>query len=115
MTSHEYAREIAKIATGLLDRPEFEMPDYYDPKYKKCYLLIDYFADKDGFLAAAKALGTVTKQVVEEDYILTPQFAPMLQVHANRNSLCKLVQPAKWECEPLLSPQEEAQVGGGNG
>jgi len=118
MTSHEYAREITKIAAGLLDRPEFDMPDYYSPTYKKSYMVLDYFGDKKRFLLAAKAIGTATKGGNDEDYVLIPQFAPMLQVRANRNAVCRVVKPAvpaEYECDPLLSPQEEAQVGGSRG
>lgn len=114
MTSHEYALELLKIAHGLQERPEFPLPDYYTPEFKAYLINISYFADKKRFLQAVAAIGSAVKGGDESNYVLTPAFAPMLRIEANRNAVCRIVKPAtpaEYECEPLLSQAEEAQVG----
>lgn len=109
MTSHDYARELKRVADCLERREEFDLPDYLD----EVALKLSYFDDKKRFLAAVRALGTGTKgpdKYITNDYIFTPAFGG-LRIQAERNTVCRLVRPAEYECEPLLSPEEEQAVG----
>lgn len=104
MTSHEYAKRLHEIADFLLSRPE-------------CGLslgnirLYNYFCVKDKFLAAVKSLGSGTKTYDSTDLHFSPVGAPEMILAVSRHKVCRKVQEEKWECESLLSPDEEAQVG----
>jgi hypothetical protein len=110
MTSHEYALKMQRVAQFLLSRPEFTLPNYVD----KFDDYLNYFSDKEKFIAAVRAVGPGTKEVDGNYSTFVPGMdigEARLGIRANRDAVCKKVQDEIWECEPLLSPEEEAQVG----
>lgn len=113
MTSHEYANELKKIADSILERQEFTMPSHYNEK--STFASIHFFSDKEGFLAAARSLGSFDKRIdsLSHYYEIAPKFSTHFEVSANRDAVCRLIRPAQdaqYECEPLLSREEEAQL-----
>ena len=99
MTSHEYAGELLKIVNYLTDgRPEFEVD--FPPTVR-----FHFWSEKEKFVAAVKALGSGTKEVSGSDFYFRVKGAS-IAVQANRDSVCKKIQEAKWECEPLFTPEE---------
>lgn len=106
MTSHEYANRVKEIADFLLSRPEFDTggsPHFFLSFY-----------DKDKFLLAVKALGTGTKEFTTGSWpevVFKPTGAEEIKVSVPRDKVCRKVQDAVWECEPLLSTGEIEQIG----
>jgi hypothetical protein len=93
---------------SALGRPQFNLPHYEDGGDR-----INYFSDKDGFIAAVRAVGGGTKSVSSDDYkitVATGEQAAQLDLVANRDSVCRKVQDEVWECEPLLSKEEESSM-----
>ena len=109
MTSYEYAAKLANLAEFLNDRPEFELPGYTTEFHEH----LTYFNDKERFLKAVHALGSGTKAIVDDNVNFRPSVDEgiVFQLSINRDRVCRKVQDAVWECEPLLSTEEEAQVG----
>ncbi len=108
--SHDYAHAMKLVADFLLSKPAFNLPDYEDGFSAKLY----YYADKAGFLAAARALGGV-KNVTDERYFCLTNKLPRSQfsISAERSAVCRLIEPAKpamYDCEPLLSQTEEQEL-----
>lgn len=129
MKSHEYADKLMEIVRLLQTSPEFEMPQYYDSyiaDYGTERLL--YWSDKEGFIAAVRALGSGKKIYRESEIEFKPNRAS-IHLQVSKDAVCKIVKPAVpavyegqakliseaipavYECEPLLSPEEEAEVG----
>lgn len=104
MNSHEYANKLKKIGDFLLARPSVEFDS--GPK-----ILVYFGWGKDKFIAAAKAMGSITKTYKSEDFEVSPVGHPELVLYAARSVVCRKVQDEKWECEPLLSQAEEAEIG----
>ena len=102
-TSHDYARRLQEQATFLLSRPEFETDSTPHGFFWFC-------SDKEKFLAAVKAVGAGKKKFTDDEVRFSPVDYPDITIYANRNSVCKKVQEAVWECEPLLSAAEEQQI-----
>lgn len=102
MNSHELAQKLRDAAEDLAQRPVFEIPQYADPR-----ISVSYYGDKEKFLAAVKALGSGKK--VTSDYHVTFEHG-MLHPFINRDAVCRKVQEEKWECEPLLTPEEDAEL-----
>lgn len=105
MTSHEFAEKLKAQAEALLSKPVFEMQ-----RWENGVLYISYYDDKTNFLAAAKSLGAGRKEWKEDELLFFPEIAD-IRLQVNRNAICRLVKPAEYDYEPLLSPDEEAQVG----
>lgn len=105
MTSHEYADHLKQAAEFLLSRPEFKTPSITPYVY-----LGSFWSQKDGFLAAVKACGTVVKEWDATDLKIRTGPNNMITFWIQRSLVCKKVQEEKWECEPLLSPEEEASI-----
>jgi hypothetical protein len=105
MDSHEYAARIQAEAKYLLDKPPFEMPTYTG-LIKEFYW---YMGDKAGFVAAVRALGTGEKQIGVEYVEFHPVDAP-IAIRIERQHVCKLIEPAKYDCEPFLGPEEDAVI-----
>ena len=103
MKSHEYANRLNALAEFLLSKPEFEFDS--EP------MLFQHYYDKEPFLDAVRALGAGSKEYSETELIFRPSEHNELRIYINRDKVCRKVQQEKWECEPLLSPDEEAQVG----
>lgn len=102
MKSHEYAKRLHEIAEFLESRPEFETPMGVH--------LYQYSSSKAPFLAAAKALGNVTKEYRGDDLRISPAAFPEMIFAVPRSVVCRLVKPAEYDCEPLLSQEEEASL-----
>lgn len=104
MNSHEYANKLKVVADALLSKPEFETPS-------KPTIRLYFWSNKTEFLGAVKALGAGNKEYTTHDLDFTPVCAEGLSLTVSRSAVCRKVQEEKWECEPLLSEMEEAQVG----
>lgn len=99
MRSHEYAQKLHEIATFLESKPEFETGA--TPR-----LSFYFWFDKENFLAAVRALGSGKKVFSGSDFRYEVSAAPISAV-ISRDKVCRKVRDEEWECEPLLSPQEE--------
>jgi hypothetical protein len=105
MQSHEYARNLQRAAEFLLSKPEFDIPN-------RPILWASYWSNKESFLAAVRALGNGKKQYKDSSLHFT---VPIIgdvtfDLEISRSAVCRKVQEEKWECEPLLSDEEEAIV-----
>jgi hypothetical protein len=105
MTSHEYANKLKELSDFLLAKPEF---DFYSNSGR---IRLYFGSSKEKFIKAAKALGSVTKTYKDGDIEVAPVDHPIFVLYANRDTVCRKVQEEKWECEPLLSQAEEAEIG----
>jgi hypothetical protein len=103
MTSHEFAKQLQSTAEFLLNRDSFKLDT-------KPEVVLYFFGEKELFLAAAKAVGSGQKEV-DSNYVNFRPNGTILRLLVNRDLVCRKVQEEKWECEPLLSQAEEAQVG----
>lgn len=104
MDSHEYAALLQQRSTYLLTRPKFDVPSYTGGKECLWYMWV-----KEPFLAAVKALGP-GKKIMGADYVeFHPTDAP-ITVKIERNKVCTLVEPAKYDCTPLLSQIDELSM-----
>ena len=119
MTSHEYAHKLNALADFLLSRPVFDLPTYQ----KGIDQWLSYFSNKDGFLAAFRALSPGKKEYTEGQYgelKFTPDGVDEKLgwfIKVSRSVVCTLVkpaQPAVYDCEPLLSAAEEAEMHDGS-
>jgi hypothetical protein len=102
MTTREYAAGLRKIADFLDSRPEFETD--IAPS------LSLYYYHKEKFIVAAKALGSATKIFSDGDYAmlrLTAKDAPVT-LGIQRDKVCK--KTVTYDCEPLFSPEEVAEI-----
>lgn len=97
-TSHDYARELHRVADWFLERPEFIWP--YSEPGESVFL---YTSSKEEFVRIVRALGSGKKEFTETAVKYTVSIPPSrIQVEARREVLCRLIQPAQWECDPLL-------------
>jgi len=106
MTSHEYAKAMQHDAELLLSKPEFTVGS---TGYMQN---IFFWGDREGFLAAVRATGSGTKEWKDDDLKFKPRGSNGLSFYISRSAVCRKVQDEKWECEPLLSEDEVAAVGG---
>lgn len=113
MTSREYANRLRVIADVLEASPEFTLPNYSDSHYKDHGIdNLRFYDEKEPFLAAVRAIGNGRK-VVDERYYNFVVADGLLHISVNREAVCRIVKPAQvaeYECEPLLSQAEEAQL-----
>jgi hypothetical protein len=111
MTSHEYAEKLYAVASMLNRSPEFQLPAYMDnyvEEYGVDRLL--FHSHKDLFLAAVRAIGNGKKSGNGTDFEF---IYSGLHLVADRSAVCRIVTPAVpavYDCLPLLSPEEEAQI-----
>lgn len=100
-TSHDWARDLHKTADYLLSRPEVEMeskPAIYNFMY-----------DKEKFLAAVRAMIPGRKVIDEFNVAFEPK-GTILSLRVPRNLVCRKIQDVKYDCEPFLSPTEDAEM-----
>lgn|SRR5215831_11399992 len=114
MTSHEYAVKLLEVVRLLQTSAEFEMP-VYTKTYVENHGIdhIRYYADKELFLKAVRAVGSGKKIAGEDDSFTFAAADGLLRLSVNRDAVCRLVKPAvpaEYECEPLLSQAEEAEI-----
>jgi len=105
MTSHELARRMAATADYLLSRPDFDTPCTDHSLY-----LGSYWDDKDAFIAAVKALGSGTKEYSGSDLQYNAATPMRIWTRINRNKVCRKVQEERWECESILSAEDEVAL-----
>lgn len=105
--SHEYARALQQAAEFLLSKPEFTT------ETSGPYIYLGIFYDKEPFLKATRSLGALTKEYTTTQLKVKRELPLGARVYfeIGRDKVCRLVQEAKWECEPILSPEEDASVG----
>jgi hypothetical protein len=107
LSSHEYADRLSRLANFLRSRPAFDTGRYQFNDF------LWFYGDKEKFLTAVRALGAGDKEVVGTDLRFRPRHGIEnvdFYVEVNRDQVCRKVQDEKWECEPLLSPEEEASL-----
>jgi hypothetical protein len=104
--SHTYARALQEAAEYLLSKPEFET-ETAGP-----YIYLGTYYDKSKFLAAARSLSPLAKEYTETQLKMSRTLPRDAKVHFEiaRDKVCRKIQEAKWECEALLSPEEEASI-----
>lgn len=104
-TSHEWAKKLEETAAMLRSRPNVDMDG--DPK-----ILASFYGHKDKFLAVVRALKPGRKRVDESplDYINFYPDGTVLNLYINRDLFCHKVREAEYKCEPLLSPEEDAEM-----
>ena len=105
MKSHAYAKAIIQAAEFILSQPEF------DTESGTPGLCLGWYWSKESFLAVVRALGAGKKEYSDSDLRYTVDtHGANIWLTIPRDKVCRKVQEAKWECEPLLSPEEEATL-----
>jgi hypothetical protein len=102
-TSHDWARQMQQTAEYLLSRPEVEIGRTIPSTY------ISFYGDKKKFIDLVRATVPGRKSMDQWNVAFIPSGAP-IHISINRDAVCRKVQEVKYECEPLLSPEEEAQM-----
>ncbi len=104
MKASKLATSLAKVA-NLIYNGDFKTDE------SKLYLFWD-FSDKKNFLAAVKAVGPGRKEFDGDKIKFIPKLESdiHLVLRAPRNLVCKLVSEAVYDCEPLLSKEEESKL-----
>jgi hypothetical protein len=108
LTSRDYANRLRQLADWFDQRPEFPLP----VDEGKMYDFFHYGNDKDGFLAAVRSLGSGAKEFSNDDVKFLPKIGEAFHfvLDAARSTVCRKVQEEKWECDPLFSQEEEAEL-----
>jgi len=109
----EVASELRKLADSLEREPETEIEPFLIRTYSTS-------RSKQSFLNLARLLPRPFSKVYERDNLLIlrgEDFTTPVSFRAqiDRDIVCRIVKPAQeavYECEPLLSEAEEAQIGG---
>lgn len=105
-TSHDWARELQETAAFLLSRGEVEIGNIPKTRYYEYGL-------KDNFLKLVRALKP-GKKVTNQYYIeFYPSDTEHLELSVSRDLVCRRLNP-EYECEPLLSPEEDAEMESSN-
>lgn len=101
-TTHDWARELQQTAEFLLSKTEVEIGRL--PKSQALF-----FSDKEPFLNLVRALKPGRKKIDEWYVKFQPAGSEFLELSVNRDLVCRRLNP-EYECEPLLSPQEDAEM-----
>lgn len=99
MTSHQLADRLFNTARLLLMKQDVELPGTEDAK-----IVVDYY-DKDKFLSVVQEMGSGKKDFGSYNFTFTPDNT-ILALQIPRSQVCKRVQEEKWECVPLLTPEQ---------
>ena len=106
MTSREISANLAELAK-VYDRDEY----LFAPSLN-CFC-----STKDEVVALIKAIGgRFDKDMGREDdpyasIKYKSQRIPGLTIWIDRSKVCRLIRrPVEWDCEPLLSPEDEAEI-----
>ena len=105
MNTREYAQQLRAHAEELDGLPEFEVPGYFVHTFED----LRYYVDRKEFVSAVRALAPGVKQIVEDKMYFRPKNATF-SLCIDRSQVCKMVKPAQWDCEPLLSDDEMVTV-----
>ena len=110
--NHEVAQELRKLADALDVQPEQEAVQpsvYFSCKYKD--------DGKELFLGLAKLLPRPLKKSDGFDHsemvLSYSSNALLINTSIERSKVCRMIEPAreaKFECEPLLSAEEEGSL-----
>jgi hypothetical protein len=103
MKTHEYAEKLKAAAEFLASRENVELGTLYIPIF---------FYDRQPFVDAVRAFGPGDKAFTDSELGFIPK-APcdFFKLYIPRNRVCKLVRPAEYDCEPILSDEEVATLG----
>ena len=104
----EVAAELRRVAGALEQEPEAELT--------RPSLVFFSWDQKEQFLNAVRLLPRPLAKESDGSYFKVKHEAPGLRFEASirQEKVCTLVEPAKpavYKCEPLLSPEEEDQIG----
>lgn len=110
-----FATNLRKLADWLDSKPEFHVERTVAELPRTCF-----YSEKQGFLEAIRAIGSGVKGegLFPEYLMFTSNTTPegvKVSVEVNRDAVCKLIKPAQtipaeYDCEPLLSQAEEAEL-----
>src|SRR6266852_4281093 len=101
ITTHDWARELQQTAEFLLSRDAVEIPKIPETRGW-------FFSEKEVFLNLVRALKPGKKDVSDSYVDFLPHGAH-IQLTVNRSLVCRRLNP-EYECEPLLSRAEEAEL-----
>lgn len=105
MKSHEYAEKLKAAADFLLAREDAELTS----TTQVCIPL--FYWSKESFVAAVRTFGPGVKEWKDDDLRFTPNGPCNIFLLAiRRQSVCRLVKAAEYECEPILSDAEVAAL-----
>ena len=103
----EIAKELRRLADALDKEPETEL------KKATVYFLQSYGdTAKEMFLSVARLMPRPYDKKFEDREIRIGYDTEALSVFAtvNRNEVCTIVKPAVYDCVPLLTREEEAEI-----
>jgi hypothetical protein len=104
MKSHEYAEKLKAAAEALLAREDVEFVG------RPPFIPISFY-EKEPFIAAVRVLGSGEKKWTHDELQFTPYGAmEIFRLYIARNTVCRLVRPAEYDCEPILSETEAAAL-----
>lgn len=105
MTSHELAHAMIATAEFLLAHDSFNTPSPSHSLY-----LGSFWDDKESLIAMVRAVGNVTKSYSQHDLEVRTKTPVEIWTRISRDKVCRKIQDAKYECEPLLTPDDEAAL-----
>lgn len=100
-TSHDWARDLQRTAEFLLSKDAVTIKEIPE---SRAWL----WGDKDIFIALVRATKPGRKDTSNSNIDFTPTGAN-LRFTINRDLFCRRLNP-EYECEPLLSPDEDAEM-----
>lgn len=105
MMSHEWAQVLRDTAMVLEAKANVQMGG--EPK-----ILNSHYGRKEEFLAVVRALKPGKKRIDAEisGYVNFTPAGTCIEVYINRDVMCRKVKEAEYECEPLLSAEEDAEM-----
>ena len=107
MKSHEYAEKLKAAAEFLLSRQDAEIT----PSDRSPFIPVSFY-DKESFIAAVRAFGSGTKEWKSDELVFTPNGpCEIFHLYIQRSTVCRLVRPAEYDCDAILSEQEVAELG----
>jgi hypothetical protein len=102
-TSHDWARDLIKTGEFLLSRTEVEIGEI--PPTRGWF-----FSGKEKFLGMVRATFPGKKKM-DDSYVNFYPTGANLEFTVSRSLVCrKLEVTPQWECAPLLSPEEDAEM-----
>lgn len=111
-TSHDYADSLIRLAEFLRTKPAFNIEE--SDAVASLYL---FWPHKEVFLGLVRAVHGGEKEYIGHDedaevaYTVTLPTGEWVKGKIRRSNVCKLIRAAEYDCEPLLSQAEEAEIG----
>lgn len=100
-TSHEWARDLQKTAEFLFSKEDVEIGNIPVTHYGS-------YSSKEPFLKLVRALKPGRK-TTSQYYVNFFPTGVNLELSINRDLVCHRINP-EYECEPLLSKEEDAEM-----